>query len=99
MIINLLISSFITIFIAELGDKTQIATLTLSGNSSKPWAVFLGSASALIIATLLGVLAGGSISTFIPEIYLKLIASLTFLIIGSRLIYYSFKGERIKNKN
>ena len=40
MIINLLISSFITIFIAELGDKTQIATLTLSGNSTKPWAVF-----------------------------------------------------------
>ena len=93
MIINLLISSFITIFIAELGDKTQIATLTLSGNSKRPWAVFLGSATALIIATLLGVLAGGSISTFIPEIYLKLIASITFLIIGSRLIYDSFKEE------
>ena len=87
MIINLLISSFITIFIAELGDKTQLATLTLSGTSKKPLAVFLGSASALILASLVGVLAGGSISTFIPEIYLKLIASLTFLIIGSRLIF------------
>tara|TARA_B100000678_G_scaffold165372_1_gene138108 strand:- start:1148 stop:1444 length:297 start_codon:yes stop_codon:yes gene_type:complete len=96
MIINLLISSFITIFIAELGDKTQLATLTLSGNSTKPWAVFLGSASALILATLLGVLAGGSISTFIPEIYLKLIASITFLIIGSRLIYDSFNIDENK---
>ena len=86
MIINLLISSFITIFIAELGDKTQLATLTLSGTSKKPLAVFLGSAAALILASLVGVLAGGSISTFIPEIYLKLIASLTFFIIGSRLI-------------
>ena len=55
MIINLLISSFITIFIAELGDKTQLATLTLSGTSKKPLAVFLGSASALIIASLVGV--------------------------------------------
>ena len=90
MIINLLISSFITIFIAELGDKTQLATLTLSGTSKKPLAVFLGSASALILASLVGVLAGGSISTFIPEIYLKLIASCTFLIIGSRLIFDSF---------
>jgi len=98
MIINLLISSFITIFIAELGDKTQLATLTLSGNSKKPWAVFLGSASALILATLLGVLAGGSISTFIPVIYLKLIASITFLIIGSRLIYDSFQVNENKIK-
>ena len=86
MIINLLISSFITIFIAELGDKTLLATLTLSGNSKKPFAVFLGASSALILASLIGVLAGGSISTFIPEIYLKLIASITFLVIGTRLI-------------
>ena len=98
MIINLLISSFITIFIAELGDKTQIATLTLSGNSTKAWAGFLGSSSALILATLLGVLAGGSISTFIPDIYLKLIASITFLIIGSRLIYDSFNIDKNTNK-
>ena len=97
VIINLLISSFITIFIAELGDKTQLATLTLSGNSSKPWAVFLGSATALILATLIGVLAGGSISTFIPEIYLKIIASITFFIIGSRLIYDSLKMAKNNN--
>ena len=91
MIINLLISSFITIFIAELGDKTQLATLTLSGTSKKPLAVFLGSATALILASLVGVLAGGSISTFIPEIYLKLVASITYLFIGTKLIFDSFK--------
>jgi len=89
MIINLLISIFITVFIAELGDKTQLATLTLSGTSSKPVAVFLGSSLALILASLLGALAGGSISTLIPEIYLKSIASATFLIIGLRLIFIS----------
>ena len=88
---SIFITTFTTIFIAELGDKTQLATLTLSGTSKKPLAVFLGSASALILASLVGVLAGGSISNFIPEIYLKLIASLTFLIIGSRLIFDSLK--------
>ena len=81
----------ITIFIAELGDKTQLATLTLSGTSKKPLAVFLGSATALILASLVGVLAGGSISTFIPEIYLKLVASITFLFIGVKLIFDSLK--------
>ena len=91
MIINLLISIFITVFIAELGDKTQLATLTLSGNSSKPVAVLLGSSLALVLASLLGALAGGSISTLIPEIYLKSIASATFLIIGIRLIFISLK--------
>ena len=62
------------IFIAELGDKTQIATLTISGTNNRPLAVFLGSASALVFASLIGALAGGSISTFIPEVYLKFIA-------------------------
>ena len=86
MILNLLLSTFLTVFIAELGDKTQLATLTLSGTSNKQLAVFLGSSTALILASLIGALAGGSISTFLPEIYLKSIASITFLIIGIKLI-------------
>ena len=91
MILSLLLSTFLTIFIAELGDKTQLATLTISGTSNKPLAVFLGSATALVFASLIGALAGGSISTFIPEVVLKSIASLTFLIIGIRLFMNSIK--------
>ena len=91
MIISLLLSTFLTVFIAELGDKTQLATLTISGTSNRPLAVFLGSSSALIFASLLGALTGGSISSFIPEFYLKGIASLTFLIIGTNLFINSFK--------
>tara|TARA_B100000945_G_scaffold294117_1_gene270587 strand:- start:890 stop:1189 length:300 start_codon:yes stop_codon:yes gene_type:complete len=90
MILNLLFSTFLAIFIAELGDKTQFATLTISGTSKKPVAVFLGSSSALVFASLLGALAGGSISTFVPEVILKSIASITFLIIGIRLLVNSF---------
>ena len=93
MILSLLISTFITIFIAELGDKTQLATLTMSGATNKPLAVFLGSSIALIFASLLGALAGGSISNFIPEIILKSIASITFFIIGLKLFINSFKSN------
>ncbi len=90
MMLSLLLSTFLTVFIAELGDKTQLATLTISGTSNKPLAVFLGSASALVLASLLGALTGGSISTFLPEVVLKSLASLTFLIIGIRLFRKSF---------
>jgi len=99
MVISLLLSTFITIFIAELGDKTQLATLTISGTSNKPLAVFLGSASALVFASLIGALAGGSISTFLPEIYLKGIASITFLIIGLRLIFNSSTSNKNKEES
>ena len=95
MILSLLLSTFLTVFIAELGDKTQLATLTISGTSNRPLAVFLGSSSALVLASLLGALTGGSFSTFLPEVFLKSLASLTFLIIGIRLFRKSF----ITNKN
>ena len=93
MILSLLLSTFLTIFIAELGDKTQLATLTISGTSNKPLAVFLGSSTALVFASLLGALAGGSISNFVPEIILKSIASFTFFIIGIRLFINSFTSD------
>tara|TARA_A100001015_G_scaffold35716_1_gene39458 strand:+ start:59 stop:358 length:300 start_codon:yes stop_codon:yes gene_type:complete len=97
MIISLLLSTFITIFIAELGDKTQLATLTMSGASNKPLAVFLGSSSALVLASLVGALAGGSISNFVPEIILKSIASITFFIIGIKLFINSFTTNENDN--
>ena len=99
MIISLLLSTFLTIFIAELGDKTQLATLTISGTSNKPLAVFLGSASALVFASLLEALTGGSISSFLPEVVLKLIASITFLIIGIRLFKNSIDMREIEKED
>ena len=98
MILSLLLSTFLTIFIAELGDKTQLATLTISGTSNKPLAVFLGSSTALVFASLLGALAGGSISNFVHEIILKSIASVTFFIIGIRLFINSFNSDEQDDK-
>ena len=99
MLLSLLLSTFIAIFIAELGDKTQLATLTISGTSKKPLAVFLGSSIALVFASLLGALAGGSISNFIPEIILKSIASATFFILGIRLFVNSFASNENDNND
>ena len=98
MILSLLLSTFLTIFIAELGDKTQLATLTISGISNKPLAVFLGSSTALVFASLLGALAGGSISNFVPEFILKSIASVTFFIIGIKLFINSFTSDELNSK-
>ena len=97
MILSLLLSTFVTIFIAELGDKTQLATLTMSGISNKPLAVFLGSSTALVLASLVGALAGGSIANFVPEIILKSIASITFFILGMRLFINSFTSNENDN--
>ena len=85
--IPLLVTTFTTVFLAELGDKTQLATLAISGSSNRPLAVFLGSSTALVLATLLGVLAGGSIAALIPSNVLKILAALGFLIIGLRLLW------------
>ena len=72
MVLSLLLSTFLTVFIAELGDKTQLATLTISGTSNKPLAVFLGSSLALVFASLLGALTGGKkILEKLLMVYLK----------------------------
>ena len=87
MIYPILISTFTTVFLAELGDKTQLATVALSGSTSRPMAVFLGSSSALVLASLLGVVAGGSISRLIPEEGLKIAAAIGLLVLGLRLVW------------
>ncbi len=86
MQLPLLASTFLTVFVAELGDKTQLTIVSISGTTPNPLAVFLGSAGALVLASLLGALAGGSLSTLIPADSLQLAASLGFLVLGLRLI-------------
>tara|TARA_Y100001968_G_C19275397_1_gene676472 strand:+ start:646 stop:942 length:297 start_codon:yes stop_codon:yes gene_type:complete len=92
MLLTLLFTTFVTIFLAEMGDKTQLTTITLSSTTNKPLAVFIGSSIALILATLLGALAGGSISNLIPAFLLKLLSGIVFLVIGINLLAQS-KGE------
>ena len=82
-----LISTFTTVFLAELGDKTQIATVAISGSSNRTLAVFIGSSSALVLASILGVIAGGSIAAILPGTLLKVIASIGLIVIGIKLLW------------
>ncbi|NEQ49062.1 MAG: TMEM165/GDT1 family protein, partial [Leptolyngbya sp. SIO3F4] len=76
------ISTFITIFLAELGDKTQVATLLISAESHKPLTVFVGAALALISTSLIGVLVGQWLSRRVSPETLDTLAGVLLLIIS-----------------
>ena len=97
MLFTLLLTTFVTVFLAEIGDKTQLTTITLSSTTNKPLAVFIGSSTALILATLLGALAGGSIANLIPAFILKLLSGIVFLFLGANLLAQIKKENPIDN--
>ena len=79
----LFFSTFLMIFLAELGDKTQLAVMTQSASSSGKWTIFLAGALALVSTTALGVLAGDLIRRFVPdERWIKGAAGAVFLGFG-----------------
>lgn len=80
---KIFIASFITIFLAELGDKTQIATLLFAANKDySKLIVFLGAASALVLTSAIAVLLGSTLSNFVDEKTLKIIGGIGFLVVG-----------------
>ena len=89
---SIFVTSFTTIFIAELGDKTQIATLMLSAEAGHPIVVFVGSALALICSTIVGVLIGKWISSKIPTQRFSLFAGILMTLISIWIGYTLFKG-------
>ena len=79
--------AFVTVFLAELGDKSQIAAIALGGSSKSPYAVFFGSITALILASFLGVLVGGGVAQVFPAKLLKAIAAIAFAVMALRLLW------------
>jgi putative Ca2+/H+ antiporter (TMEM165/GDT1 family) len=75
-------TTFGMIFLAELGDKTQLAVITLAARTKSPLAVFLGAVGGFGILTLLGAAFGGLITKWIPEGYVKITAGVLFIIFG-----------------
>jgi Ca2+/H+ antiporter, TMEM165/GDT1 family len=80
-------TTFVTIFLAELGDKTQVSTLLMSAQFHKPWLIFLGAGSALITTTLLGVLVGRWLSTRLSPRTLDIAAGITLALIAAGLLW------------
>ena len=79
-------TAFFLVFLAELGDKTQLSTMILASKSKSIWYIFVGSALALVLSSLLGVLVGSVINKYIPPVYLQFLSGVAFLIIGALLI-------------
>lgn len=79
--------SFVVVFLAELGDKSQLAAITLSGNCQHPRAIFLGTSSALIFASLLGVLLGEGVGQLLPTQLMKAIAAIGFALMGISFLW------------
>jgi putative Ca2+/H+ antiporter (TMEM165/GDT1 family) len=83
MDLKIFISVFVTVFLAELGDKTQLATMLFAADQQvSKWTVFAGAALALVATSAIGVVAGSYISTLISPKQLQLIAGAGFIGIG-----------------
>jgi putative Ca2+/H+ antiporter (TMEM165/GDT1 family) len=80
-------TTFITIFLAEIGDKTQLSTLLMSAQSHSPWVVFMGSAAALITTSLLGVLLGSWIANRLSPKTVEKSAGVMLLLISIMLFW------------
>ena len=81
------IMSFGALFLAEMGDKTQLAVFSLVADSRSPLAVFFGASCALVLVTLVGVLFGGVVTRLVPPFYLRLGAGILFVGIGAYTIW------------
>ena len=84
MDLKALLPVFATVFLAELGDKTQLATVLFAADSkNNPWLVFVAASVALVCAAALGVLAGSFVSRHIDTRMLSIVAGIGFVLIGA----------------
>ncbi len=88
MDLKVLLTTFGMIFLAELGDKTQLATFAFAAESKSRFAVFLGSAGALVVTSLLAVVFGSAVSRLIPANYIKIGAGALFVLLGLWMLLF-----------
>ncbi len=98
---QLLVLSFVAVFLSELGDKSQLAAIALGGTSKHPKAVFLGTAAALLLTSCLGALLGDGTAQLLPTRLVKAAAAIGFAVLAVRLLWpvssdYRF-GEESEN--
>ena len=88
---KLFASTFVAIFVAEMGDKTQLATLSLAAGGSSRWLVFAAAALALVATSAIAVLAGAALVKVVPPIWLQRGAGVIFIVLG--VIYLTGKPD------
>lgn len=87
---SVFLSTFATLFLAEFGDKTQLAVINLTASTRRPWPVFLGAAAALASVTAIGVLFGEGIARLVPPLLLRRGAAALFVGMG---VWMWFHGD------
>ena len=90
MDLRVLFTTFGIIFLAEMGDKTQLAAMTMAAQTKRPWAVFIGASVALATVSGLGVIVGSVIGDYVPLIWVKRIAAVAFIAIGVLMLSGKF---------
>ncbi|MBU0987458.1 MAG: TMEM165/GDT1 family protein [Proteobacteria bacterium] len=89
---KMLMTTFGMVFLAELGDKTQLATFCLSADCDSKISVFLGAAVALVLSSLIAVLLGEAVGRFFPAHYIKIGAGIFFVVAG---VWYLISATRM----
>ena len=94
MELKALLAVFATVFLAELGDKTQLATvLFASDRQNSALGVFLAASAALVATSAIGVAAGSMLSNYVNTRYLSILAGVGFMVIGAWTLWSAFRGE------
>jgi Ca2+/H+ antiporter, TMEM165/GDT1 family len=83
-------TTFATIFLAEMGDKTQLAAMTMAAETKKPLTVFVSAALALVCVSALGVAVGGALGHYLPLEWIRRVAALGFIAIGVLILLDKF---------
>ena len=90
MDLRVFLTTFGIIFLAEMGDKTQLAAMTMAAQTKRPWTVFIGASIALAAVSGLGVIVGSVIGDYLPLVWVKRVAAIAFIAIGVLMLAGKF---------
>jgi len=90
--LRLIISTFVMIFLAELGDKTQISIFALAANRKAFLSVLIGAVGALILTTVIAASLGAAVGRFVPEKIIKIVAAGVFIGFGALTLFEALKS-------
>ncbi len=90
---GLFASTFAAIFLAEMGDKTQLAAFAMAGGGSSKLVVFIAASLALVATTAIAVIAGGLVGRYVPAIWLRRSAGALFVVMGIVLLLTSASDQ------
>lgn len=90
---KLLLTTFAAVFLAELGDKTQLAVLSLAAGTKSRWTVFAGASAALVASTLLAVIVADQVAKRVDPRWTQGLAGLLLIAMGAFYVWSALHGE------